>query len=509
MKKKALLSSLLTIALCFSLIAGSTFALFTSESKTDITATSATVDVKAVINEASLVLKSMEEGQLDVEQPGLTFKTGGTAEFDAESNLTLTYMVPGDSVEFDIDVTNNSNVDVKYRVKWAVEGELVDALVATADGNAIVNNTTAWQMWTAEDAAADNSKTIRVVVDLPEEVGNEFQDKTAKITFVIEAIQGNAKTVDVATAADLKTAMANAAAAGEELEVTLMDDITLTESLAVTTDTVIDANGKTITASTGNAEGSRAFNVSNDGFDVDFTLKNATVVNASGWSERFISYNDSGKLTVENVTINGGFNYAVNLPANSDNATVTVKDCHIEAAIVVNVWGENSNITVDGCTFVNTATDTATVTFGNDGEYTAKNSSLYVISSKIGANDVINVAVCDNTGTLHYEISSDSVVEGVEVAFNVAKAAYPTSTQFYSCATLQEAIDLVANDAIGEAHLLADVDEDVEIKAGDVVVIDLNGFAYTGTITNEGTLTVKGAAAGSLNIEGNGTVTYA
>ena len=49
-KKKILFSSVMVIALCLSLIAGSTFALFTSESKVNIAVTSGTVKVTAGLN---------------------------------------------------------------------------------------------------------------------------------------------------------------------------------------------------------------------------------------------------------------------------------------------------------------------------------------------------------------------------------------------------------------------------------------------------------------------------
>ena len=47
MKNKIIISSILTIAMCASLIAGSTFALFTSQSKVDVSVNSATVSVTA------------------------------------------------------------------------------------------------------------------------------------------------------------------------------------------------------------------------------------------------------------------------------------------------------------------------------------------------------------------------------------------------------------------------------------------------------------------------------
>ena len=59
MKKKILLSSILTIALCLSLIAGSTFALFTSESKVNIAVTSGKVEMLA--NVTNLETWSLED----------------------------------------------------------------------------------------------------------------------------------------------------------------------------------------------------------------------------------------------------------------------------------------------------------------------------------------------------------------------------------------------------------------------------------------------------------------
>ena len=54
MKSKVLVSSILTIALCLSLIAGSTFALFTDSAKNDIAVTSGTVDIDATIVDLAL-----------------------------------------------------------------------------------------------------------------------------------------------------------------------------------------------------------------------------------------------------------------------------------------------------------------------------------------------------------------------------------------------------------------------------------------------------------------------
>ena len=61
MKNGFLLSSFLMIALCLSAIVGSTFALFTSESTTNIAVTSGKVEVEATVQD--IVLYSMGEQQ--------------------------------------------------------------------------------------------------------------------------------------------------------------------------------------------------------------------------------------------------------------------------------------------------------------------------------------------------------------------------------------------------------------------------------------------------------------
>ena len=75
---KVLLSAVLTIALCVSVISGATFALFTSEAQTNIAVTAGKVNVTAVIDEASLKLYSMDEAQTD------NFENGGTARGKGE-----------------------------------------------------------------------------------------------------------------------------------------------------------------------------------------------------------------------------------------------------------------------------------------------------------------------------------------------------------------------------------------------------------------------------------------
>ncbi len=206
MKKKTIVTSIVSIATSLSLIGGSTFALFTDESNVNIAVTSGKVDVLATVQQDSLKLYSF-----DVEQSNNTFENGGTAEFDANGALSLNRLTPGDKATFTISVANNSNVAIQYRVKMAVEGELANALVASASMGENENTqtlksgeNTAWARVGVTDGKGDDIDDINVSVEFPntddsiskDNKDNEYQNKTANVSFTVEAVQGNAQMVD-------------------------------------------------------------------------------------------------------------------------------------------------------------------------------------------------------------------------------------------------------------------------------------------------------------------------
>ena len=204
MKKRILLVSFLTIALCFSLIFGATYALFTSESKVNIAVTSGKVQMEANIENLKIY-------SLDVEQTD-KFENGGTAVYE-NGVLTLDKMTPGDKVTFDIKIVNSSNINIKYRLKWNVSGKLSEALVAKANGADFAN--LPWTMWEAN--AAEKEIVLNVVVELPIETGNDYQDKVCDVVFLVEAIQANGLTSKYVTPATIADVLANAEE-GDEIQ---------------------------------------------------------------------------------------------------------------------------------------------------------------------------------------------------------------------------------------------------------------------------------------------------
>lgn len=183
MKKSVLFSAIVMIVLCTVMIAGGTFALFTSESETNITIQSGKVSVVSKVE--SIELYSMGELQQD-----LNFENGGSASF-VDNAITLTNITPGDKVIANVSIKNESNVRIKYSISYAAEGELEPALeysVASANASLEFNKKYALE------AGADIEDLI-VTIELPVDAGNDYQNKDAKIYILVEAIQANAPEV--------------------------------------------------------------------------------------------------------------------------------------------------------------------------------------------------------------------------------------------------------------------------------------------------------------------------
>ncbi|MBP3456703.1 MAG: hypothetical protein J6K36_01170, partial [Bacilli bacterium] len=113
--KKLLLTSILSVVMCISLIAGATFALFTSESKVNVVVSSGTVNVSA---EAS----DLEVYSRDSLQQGSVFENGGEVSLTDDS-VVIERITPNDEVRFNITVKSFSDVNYKYQAKLAVAGE--------------------------------------------------------------------------------------------------------------------------------------------------------------------------------------------------------------------------------------------------------------------------------------------------------------------------------------------------------------------------------------------------
>lgn len=193
-KSKTFVGALLSIALCVSLIAGATFAIFTSEASVNIAVTSGTVKVTATVSDfaATSPEKITSEGVVVDDKYVAGFTNGGEATQNG-NEITLKNVTPGDKVTFKITVKNESTVKIQYRTKVTASEDngLFGALkikIGEYEGMGISE-------WKALEV---NSKEeiLDCVIELPTTATNEYQNKQCKIAFTVEAIQGNAETAN-------------------------------------------------------------------------------------------------------------------------------------------------------------------------------------------------------------------------------------------------------------------------------------------------------------------------
>lgn len=363
MKSKVLVSSILTIALCLSLIAGSTFALFTDETKFGIEVTSGDVEIYAtagvdavwsadgpVAEHDDKYLKDENDNYYKHVDPktvvaGIadnTFINGGNAEING-SNLSINRITPGDKVDIQINVENRSDVAFRYRytIKTVEDTNLATGMILTTHAGeeylAVKSYTSEW----FEEPVTPNTKKLQHIIslELPVYAGNEFQSEhkgnqyyddagneytyaediiqSVNYTIIVEAVQGNAVTTDAETFVEVYPV-----AGALDLAVDNGGTIKLDDSY----------NGKKV-----------AF--AKDIKDVTFDANNTSA-----------SFAFTGKL--DNVTIaNVNNNSATGIKVDVSGATgdVTIKDsefaCGGTNAVAIKP-GLNVDVTADNCTFV-------------------------------------------------------------------------------------------------------------------------------------------------------------
>ena len=201
MKRNVIISAFLAIALCMSVIAGATFALFTSNAKVNLSITSATVRLSAVTVENRQMYSlvdvnpdTLEGTEIDRTEEG-AFYLGGTVDYD-NGTFTINKMAPGDRITFDIKVANESDIPVKYRavISDPAGSNLTDVLVITVNNEMYLGKSET----DYADLAVGEAAVIPVKVELPVSASDDLAGKTVTLTVTVEAIQGSVKPVEKA-----------------------------------------------------------------------------------------------------------------------------------------------------------------------------------------------------------------------------------------------------------------------------------------------------------------------
>ena len=182
-------------ALMFGAVAaGTTYALFTSEAEANVTVVAGKVSVKAAIQNLKLYSLDEESGEIAALDSQDTFTNGGTVAIDG-TNVALSNITPGDKVEFELKITNESTVDIKYRnyIKSINDNGLFAGLKVAIDDVVYDGSTKVGEYVTWAKDAAEKTTVIKVSVELPVDADNAYQGKSSGISFKVQAIQKNAK----------------------------------------------------------------------------------------------------------------------------------------------------------------------------------------------------------------------------------------------------------------------------------------------------------------------------
>lgn len=456
-------------------------------------------------SENSEVAHSLSIGSIDGNTETIEIKESDSDnEGNSISELVISVPTTEDAKKLVIDMPNTT---VSILVNGMNNLTLDEVIASTAESTLIVSK-----------GVTINTLKVRqgnVSIEEGGKVENITiaEENTAEVTYVTYAGAEAKKVAYVATFYGLKTALADNATT----EINLLMDIETSEQIEVLYNIIINGNNKKLIY-TGDK---RAINVASSTNGANLTINDLTVEFNSSYSERGIQYATSGKLELNNVTVESEVvTYVVNFPSVSSGATVTITNSKLKGLIALNIWGENMtfNVTNTELTSVdkNSVENYAAVSLSYDGINGANGTTVNIEGGSITAtdeNEQPSTAVINSTATGVVNISSTTQVTGA-VKNPVALVLYEGANEFYSCFTLKDAIETVlAEKVTGKASVKVikdimdlDADETITIPSGKTLVIDLNNHTVAGISDQTGANRNMFDVRGTLIIK-NGSVT--
>ena len=196
MKKKTLITSALSIALCLSIASGATFALFSDTEEMNIVFSAANIEMEADVEDFAYRTANITDWTTATNRQTTFDNVGGNASY-SDGTLSLNKLVPGDEVKFTVVTENKSDIKVRYRTLVknveAADTGLFEALNISINDMAFTESRA--NTWSLLDIGEDPEE-ISVVVSFPmtgldDPSNNLYQGKSCAIQICVEAIQGN------------------------------------------------------------------------------------------------------------------------------------------------------------------------------------------------------------------------------------------------------------------------------------------------------------------------------
>ena len=353
--KRALLASVLSLAICVAMLVGTTFAWFTDSvvsGKNTIVAGNLDVELEYATADGTGALSGWKsvDGATNLFADGL-WEPGyaqvvylrvsnlGTLALKYQFSLNITSETPGTNV-------NGEQFLLSDYLQYGVVDGRDTAFATRAEAIAAVQNPAPLDTYTKAGnlAAGADPQYVALVVYMPETVGNEANYRgntipTIELGLNLTATQDTVESdsfdnqydagAAVSTEAELKAALEK----GGVVEV--WDNISVTQRLTVSADTVLDLNGQTI---------SFAGEYANVGADGDCTPIRV----------------ESGSLTITDGIIDAttASDYVVPVSVMKAGASLTIDNATIQVDTPREscVFAMGGTVIINGGTFINTST---------------------------------------------------------------------------------------------------------------------------------------------------------
>lgn len=313
-KRRAILCSLLTIALCISLVAGVSFALFHGTAGGSVSISAGEIKLSAEIGKI----------EPEKDEKGNQAIYASVAEDDS-SKLIIKNVSSGYGVKFNINVKNDSTIPVKYRIKFITgDGNLTlfDAMQITIDG--VAKTKTSYKFLSR--GTKDDSVSVSVYFE-KFDINAVPKEGTCELSYEIEAVQANASVESESRVISVRT---------PHEFIWALDEVLAGESNANTIKLIdnIDLRGSLLRSAEGNTDKT----VTIDGNGKNITLDNSLFEELNG-----------GKYVFNNITFNNPDAQAASRVAlMSVRKVVDVGDIPCTGAIAGSIVG-NADVTINGC----------------------------------------------------------------------------------------------------------------------------------------------------------------
>lgn len=549
-KRSIIISAVLAIMMCASLIVGGTLALFTSNSKVNIVVSSANVDVAADVTVAE---KWHKDGGATV--TGSLYDTGSVevANGSKQVDVTLNNFVPTDGVKLNVALTNNSTVKVKYRVILSANREsgteLLDALKINVNGKEFRGYTLASE-FLALEAETSPVEPVAVTIEFPEDA-TEGMNMSCSLTIKVEAQQGNAVALNTFEVTDGHTVIAEEVDGvnwySEVDNATLLEEVKngakLSGNLTLTEDVDLDATLVVADNTSVEITSYKTVSNTNDLWDeskgmwslVSARGANTTLtINGGDWNAK---ENDCYAVDVQdgaNVVIKGG-NFLGNITAiYVYEGSLTIEGGFFDIqqlntngvqpayGVLINCYDANhkngtANVTIKGGTFVNfnpaeNNAEGAHTNFVADGYKSVAtkqaNGDVWYTVVEAGAN---GLTFTDGEHVLNENVTVGAA-NGIAVKASGANTKLTIEDGFYNggangnnkgiyvtdgaTVTIKNGTFTVGSDAEGTGNSVVETNGGKVIIEGGFFYTDFNwnGFYYVlnQKNNNPGTITVKG-----------------